>query len=168
MRSLIVTGATALMIIGGTGLVSAQTAIQPGQLATAPRIHLPNDDTPTNASGAMPKTTIANPEDPHDRFMNRLWIASMFAAVAGSTADAASSWGKREGNSLLASSNGTFGAKGASIKAGIAAAVIIPQICMRKHKDMKGVFVFGNFAEAAVFAGAAVHNLHIQSAPATQ
>ncbi len=167
MRSLIISSATALIMLGSAAVVSGQAAIQPGRLAAAPRIALPNDDNPTNASGAVPKTTIVNTEDSHDRLMNRLWIASMVAAVAGSGLDAGTSWGKRESNSLLASSNGTFGAKGLSIKAGMAAIVIVPQIWMRKRNEMKKVFLFANFGEASIFTGAAIHNLGIRSA-ATQ
>ena len=163
MKALILSSGWAVMMVVGTGLLSAQTPIQPGQVVIAPRIALPDNITP-NPYTAVPKTTIAADENPHDKFMNRLWIASIFAAVGGTGLDAATSWGKVEGNSLLASSNGTFGAKGLGIKAGLAAAVIIPQICLRKHKDLKGVFAFGNFAEAGIFAGTAVHNLQVRSA----
>ncbi len=164
MKALILSSGWALMMIGGTGLLCAQTPIQPGQVVIAPRIMLPNDDVSASPYAAAPKTTIATDESPHDKFMNRLWIASMVAAVAGTSLDAATSWGKLEGNSLLASSNGTFGAKGLGIKAGLAAAVIIPQICLRRHRELKGVFAFGNFAEAGIFAGTAVHNLQVSSA----
>lgn len=147
-------------------LLPAQVRLQPGQLASAPRIEIGSpQDAAGSASGSMPKTSIAAvDEGPHDAFMNRLWITSMCALVAGTSLDAATSWGKTEGNSLLASSNGTFGAKGLGIKAGMAAAVLVPQIFLRKHKDLKGVFIMGNFGEAAIFSGAAVHNLGVQSA----
>ena len=144
--------------------LSAQSPIQPGQLAVAPRANatLPNE---ASSSNVLPRTTVAQiDETPHDRFVNRLWITSIFAAIAGTSADAASSWGKYESNSLLASSNGGFGAKGVSIKAGVLAAVIIPQICLRKHKELKTVFATGNFAEAAIFTGAAIHNIRLGSA----
>jgi hypothetical protein len=97
----------------------------------------------------------------HDRLMNRIWIASMLAMAAASGFDAETSWGKLEANSLLASRDGTFGAKGVSIKAGAAAAIIIPQILFRKHKDLRVKFAIGNFAGAAVFSGVAIHNLGI-------
>ncbi len=164
MKALILTSGWALIMASGTALLPAQTRIQPGQVVIAPRIALPNDDVSANPYSAVPKTTIATDENPHDKLMNRLWIASIFAAVGGTSLDAATSWGKVEENSLLASSNGTFGAKGLGIKAGLAAAVIIPQICLRKHKELKGVFAFGNFAEAGIFAGTAVHNLQMSSA----
>lgn len=164
MKALILSSGWALVMVGGTALLSAQTPIQPGQVVIAPRVALPNDDGSANPYSAVPKTTIAADDNPHEKFMNRLWIASIFAAVGGTGLDAATSWGKVEGNSLLASSNGTFGAKGLGIKAGLAAAVIIPQICLRKHKELKGIFAFGNFGEAGIFAGTAVHNLQVRSA----
>lgn len=160
--------AAALLVCSGALLVSAQTLIQPGQLATAAKLQIPPGDVTANALGVMPRVSIATTENPHDVFMNRLWVGSIFADVAGTSLDAATSWGKREGNSLLASSDGTFGMKGASIKAAFAAVVIVPQICLRKHSELKTVFALGNFAEAAVFAGTAVHNLRIRSAATGQ
>jgi hypothetical protein len=140
---------------------------QPGQLASTAVTPLRVSVGAPAPVGAVPTVTIANAEDRHDRMMKRLWITSMAAAVAGTSLDAASSWGKMESNSLLASSNGTFGAKGLGIKVGIAAAVIIPQICLRKHKELRGAFAIGNFGEAAIFSAAAIHNLNIRTASAT-
>ncbi len=68
-----------------------------------------------------------------------------------------------EGNSFLASSNGSFGAKGIALKAGIGAAMIVPEILLRKHKDLLTKFAVGNFALAAVYGAAAIHNLGISS-----
>jgi hypothetical protein len=109
------------------------------------------------------KVTIANVvETPHERNMRRLWIASIAAMTVGTAADAITSWHKRESNSLLASSDGTFGAKGVTIKAGIASAVLVPQILFRKHRDWYLPFTAGNFVEAGIFAGAAVHNVNVK------
>ena len=70
--------------------------------------------------------------------------------------------GKYEGNPLLASSDGKFGERGIAIKAGIAAAVLVPQVLLvRKHKDLRSKFAIANFVEAGVFSGVAVHNLGI-------
>ena len=158
--------AAVLLLWGSAVLLRAQTPIQPGQLAAAPKLAAPlPEDAAANAMGVMPRVSIATSEDRHDRFMNRLWVASIFADIAGTSLDAGTSWRKREGNSLLASSDGTFGARGLSIKAAFAAVVIVPQICLRKHKELKGIFVIGNFGEAAIFAGTAVHNLQVSSPP---
>ena len=93
--------------------------------------------------------------------MDRIWVGSMVTMLAATSFDAGSSWGKREGNPLLASSNGTFGAKGLSIKMSLAAAVIVPEVLLRHHKDMKSKFAIANFAEAGLFTGVAIHNLGI-------
>jgi len=162
MNLRILNSAGALLVLSSVlfGADSAKTP-QPGQLASAGVTGQPNSMSPTGSS-AVP-TSIANVDDPHDRMMNRLWIGSMVAVVAGTSLDAASSWGKRESNPLLAGSSGTFGAKGLGIKAGVAAAVLVPQICLRKHKELRGAFMFGNYGEASIFTAAAIHNLRIRS-----
>jgi len=141
----------AMVILGSAGLMVAQTARTPGQIAPLPEF-----------TAGVIRTDVASVKDArHDRNLNHLWIASMVAMAAASGADAATSWGKVEGNGLLASQDGRFGAKGISIKMGIAAGVIIPQILFRRHKDLRMAFSLGNFAQAALFSGIAVHNLGI-------
>jgi len=109
------------------------------------------------------KVTIASVnETPHEQHVRRLWIASIAAMTAGTAADAYSSWHKQESNSILASSNGTFGAKGVSVKAAIAGGVLLPQIIFRRHRDWQLPFALSNFAEAGIFAGAAAHNLSVK------
>lgn len=163
---------TALLLLG-TGMFAAAAdadkAPEPGQLASSASIaalsatSLSASPAVANSVSVTPVDSIADVKDRHDRIMNRLWVTSMMSAVAGTSLDAASSWGKLESNSMLASSSGTFGAKGLSIKLSIAAAVIVPQICLRKHKELRTAFVIGNFADATVFAAAAIHNLGIHS-----
>jgi hypothetical protein len=110
---------------------------------------------------SAPKVSIAYVAEQRTS-VNRLWVASLFAVAAASGMDAATSWGKYEGNSLLASSDGRFGAKGVAIKAGLGAAALIPQIFfMRNHKQLRSRLAITNFAEAAVFSGIAVHNMGI-------
>ena len=84
--------------------------------------------------------------------------------LAATGMDAATSVGKYEGNAALASSNGTFGARGISIKAGIAGGTILAEVLLRKHKDLRTTFVIGNFTQAALFSAVAVHNMGIASA----
>lgn len=169
MRLPIVTGTALLLILGSPALLPAQTPPQPGQIASASEIPASFEaaipETPGSSSTSR-TTTIAHVEDPHDRTINRVWLASIFTVSAATSLDAATSWGKQEGNPLLASSNGTFGAKGVALKAGLGFATILPQILMRKHKDLLLTFSMGNFVEAAIFAGVATHNLSI-AAPKT-
>ena len=115
----------------------------------------------SSAFGA-PRISLANvEEDRHERRLKYLWIASIFAMAAGTGADAATSWHKRESNGLLASSDGTFGAKGLAIKAGLAGGLLVPQILFRKHTDLRTAFTVGNFAQAGIFTGVAIHNAGI-------
>lgn len=108
------------------------------------------------------KVTIANvTETPRERRIRGIWLASIAAMTAGTAADAYSSWHKRESNSFLASSNGTFGVKGAVLKAGIASSVLVPQIVFRRHKEWHLAFAASNFLEAGIFSGATVHNLRL-------
>lgn len=111
-----------------------------------------------SASAVAPAISIANVEDKHERRLKLIWIASIFSMVAATGADAATSWHKKEANGFLASSDGTFGAKGLGIKAGLAGGIILPQILFRKHKDLRTAFTIGNFAQAGVFTGIAIHN----------
>jgi hypothetical protein len=163
MKLRVLSAATALLLLSSFGFAAdGAKAPQPGQLASADLAgSTPGSDTTSNSDSVV---SIANVDDRHDRLMNRLWIASMVAVAAATTLDAASSWGKLESNSVLASSNGTFGGRGIAIKAGLAAGVIIPQICLRRHKQYRTAFIIGNFGEASIFSAAAAHNLSIRSA----
>jgi hypothetical protein len=158
MKSCIPSGAAALFILSSVLFAAdgAKVPQQPGQLAG-------NSISPPPSANSLAPITIANTEDPHDRMMDRLWIGSMAAVVAGTAADAASSWGKLESNSLLASSNGAFGAKGLALKGAFAAAIIVPEIFLRKHKELRTSFIVGNFGEASIFGGAVIHNLSIKT-----
>jgi hypothetical protein len=153
--------AVAFLLFAAPSLLPAQGIAAPGEIASAPNLTLPASAFSSGTPFVAPKPELVNIEDRHDRRMKAIWITSIVAMVAGTGADAASSWHKRESNGLLASSNGTFGAKGVGIKMGIAGGVLIPQILFRKHKDLRLAFAIGNFAEAGVFTGAAIHNLNI-------
>lgn len=87
----------------------------------------------------------------------------MGALIAATALDAASSWGHREGNSLLASSDGTFGPKGLSIKIASAAAVLAPQVMLRRHAILLRPFAIANAGETAFYTAAAVHNFQLTS-----
>lgn len=117
-----------------------------------------------SSSALYSRDRVSMLEQKHDGRINRIWVSSMFAMTAATGMDAGSSWGKREGNSLLASSDGTFGAKGLSIKAGVAAGIILPELLLHHHKDLKSKFAIGNFVEAALFSRVAIHNMGISAA----
>jgi hypothetical protein len=135
------------------------TVSQPGQLASASATDL------GLKPGVMvfntPGTQFLSPEMRHERTVNRIWVVTLVAVAASTSMDAATSWGKREGNGFLASSDGTFGARGLGIKAGMLAGVIVPQLIFRHHKELKAKFVVGNLIEAGIFTGVSIHNLGV-------
>lgn len=112
MRLLIVLGITSLVSYGGASTLLAQAVQQPGQLGVSLQVQS-GAQAEQYSSVVVSKTTVASvADDPHERFANRLWITSLVSVVAGSSLDAATSWHQWEGNGLLASSDGRFGAKG--------------------------------------------------------
>lgn len=134
-------------------------ASQPGQPAS---ISVPDPSVQASIANLAPaKAKFDTEESRHDRLMNRIWISSLCSVAASTSMDAATSWGKREGNSFLASSNGDFGVRGVSIKAGMLAAVVIPQVLFRHHQELKSKFAIGNFIEAGIFTGVSIHNLGV-------
>lgn len=167
MKFVTLLGTAALLVLGNAATVSAQTVSQPGQLGTSFQLQSGTNLDAYSAS-AVAKTSVATAADSHERFANRLWIASLLSAAAATSLDAASSWGKQEANGALASPNGQFGSKGVALKAGLAAALIIPQICLRKHKDLRTAFTVANFAEGAIYTGISMHNFQVRSAGAQQ
>jgi hypothetical protein len=148
-------------------VLSAQKVAIPGQVASSPKVTSPSSSLPLQpyvpAVSSRPAAIAEVADDRHDKHMNTIWMTSIAAMLAATSADAISSWHKKESNSLLASSNGMFGARGIGIKAGIAAGVLLPQIILRKHKDLRAAFIVGNLAEAGVFTGAAVHNFRLDN-----
>jgi hypothetical protein len=171
MKSLTAFG-VAFLLMGLPSVMSAQRAAVPGVIAGPPALTLPPyvpEETPEPALAARPAIAeVQGPQNPrssaeHDKHIKILWTASIVAMLAGTSLDAASSWHKMEGNTLLASSNGLFGARGVGIKAGIAAGVLLPQIVLRKHKDLRIAFAIGNLAEAGMFTGAAIHNFRMSA-----
>ena len=93
----------------------------------------------------------------------RTWKISLAPLVASQALDAASSYGMRELNPLLASSNGGFEAKALGIKLGLTAtAVGVEYLIVRKHAGAARGLSALNWAMGAVTAGLAVHNYAIR------
>lgn len=91
------------------------------------------------------------------------WKVSLIPLVAGQGLDAASSYGMRELNPLLASSNGGFEMKATSIKLGAtAAAVGIESLIVRKYPRSARILSKLNWATGIVTSGFAVHNYAIK------
>jgi hypothetical protein len=146
----------------------AQTPVQPGQIALRASAVAPVANGPIvlSSTGELPYERSLQParsvrSDP-DRRMATIWKISIASMLAASAWDAASSMGKVERNPLLASSDGTFGAKGIGIKFGLAGASLVPQLLLRNHKELRKVFAIANFVDAGIFAGVAAHNMGVQ------
>lgn len=120
---------------------------------------------PADAGGAAPSIAQVKTEPQPARWANRLWVTSLFAVAGATAADAGTSWGYREANGVLQSRNGTFGARGMAIKLGAVSALIVPEILLRKHRDLRMKFTVGNFVVAGIFTGTSIYNVH---AAATQ
>ncbi len=104
---------------------------------------------------------LLSPREDTRPHVSKAWVASTVALLAATSLDAASSWGKYEGNPLLRSSNGTFGAQGVSLKFAIAGAMLAPQLLFRKNRRATKFFTITNFAQAGMFTGIAIRNFGI-------
>jgi hypothetical protein len=93
----------------------------------------------------------------------RAWKISLAPLIASQALDAASSYGMRELNPLLASSNGGFEMKAASIKLGVTAALVgVEYLIVRKYPRSTRVISKLNWTTGIVTTGFAVHNFAIK------
>lgn len=91
------------------------------------------------------------------------WKISLLPLIGGQALDAASSYGMRELNPLLASPNGGFETKATSIKLGAAAAAVgIEYLIVRKYPRSARIFSKLNWTTGIVTTGFAVHNYAIK------
>jgi len=89
----------------------------------------------------------------------RLFRVSLGVLAAGTAADAASSWGKREATPWLRNSQGRFGARGLGIKAGIGAgAALSTWLIHRRHPGADHALALVNFTVGGSGLALAVHN----------
>ncbi len=161
MKTLMMTSVLAGLLAASSVSLLAESVPAPGRIAIESEAAFSANAAPALSSPAIHQDCIAQIREKHEQNMNRIWVGSMLAMAVASGFDAGSSWGKHEGNAFLASSDGTFGAKGLSLKAGITAGTILPQILLRHHQDFKGKFAILNFAAAGVFTGVGIHNLEV-------
>ena len=93
----------------------------------------------------------------------KAWKISLVPLVSSQALDAASSYGMRELNPLLASSNGGFEGKAASIKLGATAAIVgVEYLIIRKYPRSTRVISKLNWTSGIVTTGFAVHNFAIK------
>jgi hypothetical protein len=95
----------------------------------------------------------------HDLRWRRQWSISLAPLFASEALDAASSYGMRELNPLLAGSNGGFGMKATAIKFGVVGALAGGEyFIVRKHPASAKFFTIVNWVTAGATTGLAVHN----------
>jgi hypothetical protein len=94
-----------------------------------------------------------------DAKWRRQWAISLAPLFASQALDAASSYGMRELNPLLASPNGGFGMKATGIKFGVIGALAgVEYLLVKKYPRSAKVFTIVNWTTAGATTGLAVHN----------
>jgi len=94
------------------------------------------------------------------KIAKRIWRVSEFVTVGATSYDAMRSWNGRESNPILAS-NGRFGAKGISIKAGLTVMQLFCEHKLQKGDDtLYAPMSFINFATAGAFVAGGTINRH--------
>ena len=98
-----------------------------------------------------------------DQTSMRRWKMSVAPLFASQALDVTSSYGMRELNPLLASSDGSFGAKAAGIKLGSTAAMVsLEYLIARKHPRAARIFTKINWSVSIVTTGFAAHNFTVR------
>ncbi|HTB15134.1 MAG TPA: hypothetical protein VK752_26365 [Bryobacteraceae bacterium] len=93
----------------------------------------------------------------------RSWKISIAPLVTSQTLDAASSYGMRELNPLLASSNGGFEMKAAAIKLGATGVLVgVEYLVVRKYPRSARAISKLNWTTGIITTGFAVHNFAIR------
>lgn len=108
-------------------------------------------------------SAISYKEVTRDRTFSRAWKVSLLPLFGSQALDAASSYGMRELNPLLADGRGAFGMKAAGIKFGAVGAFVgIQYLVIRKHPRAASAFAKLNWATGVVTTGFAAHNYAIR------
>ncbi len=90
---------------------------------------------------------------------HRQWAISLAPLFASQALDAASSYGMRELNPLLASPDGGFGKKATTLKFGVIGALAASEyFLVRKYPRSAKVFTIVNWATSGATSALAVHN----------
>ncbi len=91
------------------------------------------------------------------------WVWSAIALTAASVADVSSSWGKVEGNPILRSKDGRFGARGFGIKMGMVGGILFAQHSMASRQpEFCNLLTIGNYTMTAAKTGVAVRNFGVE------
>lgn len=90
----------------------------------------------------------------------KLWKWSIAALLAGSAADAVTSWGRMEANPALRGPSGRFSTRGLLIKSSFVGGVLGAQMLFKKDQRSQRAMAWTNFALAGALGGVAAYNLN--------
>ncbi len=149
--------------------VASATALLLVLYATAPALQaedtvLPNEVfvLPATALGLDPRPIRERNGTLEMDSWNRRWKISLAPMLASQALDAASSYGLRERNSLLAGSDGRFGMQAVAIKFGVTAGILgLEYLVVRKFPRSAKLFTIVNWTAAGATTGLAVHNYRL-------
>jgi hypothetical protein len=97
-----------------------------------------------------------------DSKWKKQWAISLAPLFVSESLDAASSYGMRELNPLLAGADGGFGMKAAGMKFGVIGALAgVEYILVKKYPHSAKFFSIVNWTTAGATAGLAVHNFEL-------
>ena len=153
--------------------IGSQSGFQTGSLVpvaaavivpSSPAIFPPNPRTVGQLSASeFVAAPSAEQRVNHDARWRRQWAISLAPLFASEALDAASSYGLRELNPLLAGSNGGFGMKATAIKFGVVGALAGAEyLIVRKHPVSAKYFTIVNWVTAGATSGLAVHNFGLR------
>lgn len=148
----------------GTYVPVAAAVIVPSDPPTGQPIFPPSPRTvgQLSASEFVPAHG-SEPHADHDTRWRRRWAISLAPLFASEALDAASSYGMRELNPLLAGSDGSFGMKATGIKFGVIGALAGGEyFIVRKHPASAKFFTIVNWVTAGATTGLAVHNFGLR------
>ena len=98
-----------------------------------------------------------------DANAQKAWKRSLLPLFASESMDAASSYGMRELNPLLADSTGAFGMRASTIKFGVVGAFIgVEYLLVKKHPGAAKILSKLNWTAAGITTSFAVHNFTIR------
>lgn len=110
----------------------------------------------------IPAATLKYEERANSR-AREAWKLSLAPLIASQSLDAASSYGLRELNPLLAGPDGRFGARAAVLKIGVVGAVIASEMLLvRKFPRSARIFSTLNWTTGAITTGLAAHNFTLR------
>lgn len=114
---------------------------------------------PIAPSAILASRSMVQPEVRKTERKTMEWKLSLLALAAAHSADAATSWNKRELNPMLSPNSGAFGLQTLAIKCAISAGSIgLQLVLLKRHPELVKWFARINFVESGVIGATAMHN----------